>query len=76
MKLQCNIDSKGKAVRLIWGLCTLVGGVAALFFWALHGGGWAAWVVAVVLIGSGLFGIFEARTGWCVVRAMGIKTRM
>ena len=76
MKLECNIDAKGKAVRLIWGILTLAGGVLVLFLWARPAGGWLAWTVAVVFIVSGVFGIFEARTGWCVVRAMGIKTRM
>ena len=76
MKLQCNLDSKGKAVRLIWGIFTLAGGLLVLFLWAWPAGGWLAWTVAVLLIVSGVFGIFEARTGWCVVRAMGIKTRM
>jgi hypothetical protein len=76
MKLQCNIDSKGKAVRLIWGICTLIGGLSALFLWAFMGGGWLAWMVSILLIAMGAFGIFEAKTGWCVVRAMGIKTRM
>jgi hypothetical protein len=75
MALQCNIDAKGKVARLIWGVMVLIGGFATLFFWALSGGGWAAWVVTGVLMAVGAFGIFEARTGWCVVRAMGVKTR-
>jgi hypothetical protein len=76
MKLRCNIDAKGKAVRLIWGILTLSGGLIALFLWARPTGGWLAWGVTVLLIASGIFGIFEARSGWCVVRAMGIKTRV
>jgi hypothetical protein len=76
MKLQCNIDAKGKVVRLIWGIMMLGGGLAALFLWAWPGGGWMAWTVSGVMLASGAFGIFEARTGWCVARAMGMKTRM
>jgi len=75
MKLQCNLDGKGKAIRLIWGMTTMVLGVLGVVFWAWPGGGWVAWLVSGVLIGLGGFGIFEARTGWCVVRAMGVKTR-
>jgi hypothetical protein len=36
-----------------------------------HGFGWYA--VAGSFFG-GAFAVFEARAGWCVIRAMGIKT--
>jgi hypothetical protein len=61
-----NIDSNGRMAR---------GGVGILFL--LAGGclvpvnGVLAAVFAVV----GLFCLFEAFRGWCVVRACGIKTR-
>ena len=35
--------------------------------------GW--WAVAASIAG-GTFSIWEARAGWCVVRAMGFKTRV
>lgn len=75
MAHQCNIDAKGKAVRLIWGIVMLLIGVgagaaAALAVWT----GWAAWTVAGVCTAAGLLGVYEARNGWCVVRAMGFKT--
>jgi hypothetical protein len=76
MKLACNIDARGKAVRLIWGLATLAAGLIVLGFRAAPGGGWLAWAVSLALIAAGAFGIFEARTGWCAVRAMGFKTRV
>jgi VIT1/CCC1 family predicted Fe2+/Mn2+ transporter len=75
MKLASNIDAKGKAARLIWGLATLVAGLLTLVFWAIPTGGWAAWAISIALLASGAFGVFEARTGWCAVRAMGFKTR-
>ena len=72
--MQCNIDARGKAVRLLSGVVMVVLGVIA---GALTGlaviGGWG-WAVAGVLIAVGGFAIFEARAGWCVVRAMGMKT--
>jgi len=75
MAQRCNIDAKGKAVRLVWGIVTLLIGVgvaiaAALDWWS----GWPAWTVAGVSIAAGLLGVYEARAGWCVVRAMGFKT--
>ena len=74
--LVCNIDRKGRAMRAAFGVVCLVlaaaGGVivwlAGLGFW-----GWAA--VAGVALG-GLFGLFEAANGWCVVRALGYRTRV
>jgi hypothetical protein len=75
MPLQCNIDAKGKAVRLIWGTLLLIGGVVLLVLWPIrHGGGAVPWIVSVAVILGGAFAIFESRAGWCVIRAMGFKT--
>jgi hypothetical protein len=74
MPLQCNIDARGKLARLIWGLLLILVGVVLLFLWALRAGSVVSWVVTVACLAGGLFAIFEARAGWCVCRAMGIKT--
>jgi hypothetical protein len=74
MGLQCNIDGKGRAARLIYGALVLAAGAAAALLWAWPAGTVWAWVVAVGLMLAGVFAIFEARVGWCVVRAMGFKT--
>lgn len=74
MALQCNIDSKGRAARLIYGVVVLLAGIATAVFWALPAGTVLAWVVTISLLVAGAFAIFEARAGWCVVRAMGFKT--
>jgi hypothetical protein len=74
MPLQCNIDAKGKAARLIWGTLILVCGVILLVLWPLRHGGVIAWSVSIAVILAGGFAIFESRAGWCVVRAMGVKT--
>ena len=73
--LECNLDAKGKAARLLGGIGAIFG---ALILAALlvtdtitFGLGWYA--VAGAIFG-GAFAIFEARAGWCIVRAMGIKT--
>ena len=76
MALTCNIDARGKAVRLRIGIVlTLVGIMGALGI-ALFGlpGGTGAWLVVVALLTSGGFSIFEARAGWCAVRALGFRT--
>ena len=76
MALQCNIDSRGRAGRLIKGLVLLAAGVAMLLLWALPGGSAWAWVATAVVLAGGAFAVFEAWAGWCVVRAMGFKTRI
>jgi hypothetical protein len=74
--MQCNIDQLGRRIRIISGYISCVGAVLlaivglldrALLFWFL--------VFAGLLLASGLFQIFEGKKGWCVVRAMGIKTK-
>ena len=74
MPLQCNIDSRGRAARLIYGLVLLAAGVAMLLLWAIPRGTTTSWVVTAAAILGGAFAVFEARAGWCVVRAMGFKT--
>ena len=73
--MQCNIDARGKAARLVWGLVLVLLGAAMLVLRAagVADGAWAWWVGGV-LAACGGFAIFEARQGWCVVRAMGFKT--
>jgi hypothetical protein len=75
MSLQCNIDAKGKAIRLAYGIVLAVAGVVLIFTWAMPRGEWVAWTISSLMLLGGAFAIFEARAGWCVVRAMGFKTR-
>jgi small-conductance mechanosensitive channel len=74
MKLTCNIDARGKLVRLIYGVVFVVVGVVMLLTWARSSGSVLAWAVTIALVVGGAFAIFEARAGWCIVRAMGFKT--
>lgn len=76
MALTCNIDSRGKRIRLINGIIGCVIGLILLFVWAIPTGSRWAWIVTAVLLIGGGFCIFEARAGWCVVRAMGFKTKI
>jgi uncharacterized membrane protein HdeD (DUF308 family) len=76
MPLACNIDARGRALRLIGGVLVLLAGLALLWFRARPAGSALAWVVTVLLLLSGAFMIFEARAGWCVIRAAGFRTRV
>jgi len=34
------------------------------------------WAISGALFAGGAFAVFEAWAGWCVIRAMGLKTPM
>lgn len=74
MPLTCNINSRGKVARLIYGLVFILLGILLAALWAHGSGSLLRWAVAVVCVLSGAFAVFEARAGWCVIRAMGLKT--
>ncbi len=76
MALACNIDERGRQHRYRLGRILIACGAL------LAGGGshWVPgklpWVLGGLLIAAGLFALFEARMGWCVLRAIGFKTRV
>ena len=75
MALECNIDAKGKVARLTGGIAAVAAGALLLGVVAsgtISGSFW--WITSVGAVAGGAFSIFEARAGWCVVRALGIKT--
>jgi hypothetical protein len=73
--LACNIDQRGKRARLISGaIVVLCGG--ALLVTGMIAGSKALLGAGIVLDVAGGFMIFEGARGWCVLRAMGVKTPM
>ena len=74
MPLTCNIDSRGKMLRLIMGLVFLLDGVTLMFLWGWRTHSTIGWLTAGAMVLGGAFMIFEARKGWCALRAMGMKT--
>ena len=76
MARECNIDAKGKFVRLVGGSISLVVGIAALLlivFGILPENIFTIGSV-VGMFAGGALGIYEGRSGWCIARAMGIRT--
>jgi hypothetical protein len=73
--MKCNLDARGKAVRLISGIIVSVLALVLMVLLVVQvlAGTWL-WVIAALALLLGAFQIFEARAGWCVVRAMGFKT--
>ncbi len=74
--MKCNIDARGKRVRLINGIATVAIGLVLLFAWALPWQTGLAWALTIALLAGGALMIFEAKAGWCLLRAMGFKTRV
>jgi len=74
MALECNIGAAGKAARLRLGLLGVAGGVALGILTAVGFLPSIAWWGVLGSIAGGSFSMWEARAGWCIVRAMGFKT--
>jgi hypothetical protein len=75
--MQCNIDARGKAARLVMGAAAVVAGLVVGAIWYL--GAWESdWAIgiSIALIVMGGVGIFEGAAGWCVIRAMGFRTKI
>jgi hypothetical protein len=62
-----NIDRLGRIVRAVWGFALIIGG---LLLW--NRSGWSCFL----LVAFGVFALYEAARGWCVMRACGIKTKL
>ena len=75
MKLACNIDKRGRILRLVGGIVVDGCGVVLIIAGVLSG---VVGLMAggILLSAGGSFMIFEGARGWCALRAMGIKTPM
>ena len=74
-RMECNIDQKGRLARLYTGIAAIVFGIAlALLTYLSVIPATLGWLAVAGSIFGGAFAIFEARKGWCIVRAVGIKT--
>lgn len=75
MQRTCNIGAKGKFLRLSLGLMSMFAGISTLTLLNLDFiVSDKMFILGIISIFGGIFSIWEAREGWCVVRAIGIKT--
>ncbi|MCX6876743.1 MAG: DUF2892 domain-containing protein [Verrucomicrobia bacterium] len=58
-----NIDQRGRVVRGLLGVALLLAAYGCQPVW-----------LSGMLTGAGVFGLFEALRGWCLLRACGVKT--
>ena len=63
-----NISASGRRARGVVGAIVLTAGIiiAGDFLWWL----------GLILVVAGLFAIFEAVRGWCLLRAFGFRTKL
>ncbi len=73
MPFTCNIDRRGRAIRGIAGAVAIALG-AAVWFGTDATRPWPTSLIALLLLLTGLFTVFEATVGWCAIRDMGRKT--
>jgi len=72
---ECNIDSRGKAYRLKYGIYGIIAGFVLSGILILADIGiWMAWLIPAGLVAGGAFAVFEGWSGWCVARALGFWT--
>ncbi|HEY3914160.1 MAG TPA: YgaP-like transmembrane domain [Verrucomicrobiae bacterium] len=62
-----NIDRKGRIARATTSVILCVGAAFAFR---------VSLALGIVLVIAGVFTMFEALRGWCVMRACGIKTKL
>jgi len=71
--MQCNIDRRGRMVRLLIGAVVEIAGFGLLAWWFLGGPPWTIWPSVACII-AGDFAMLEGALGWCAIRAMGFRT--
>ena len=71
--MQCNIDRRGRRVRLLIGAVVEIAGFGLLAWWFLGGPPWMIWPSVACII-TGDFAMLEGALGWCAIRAMGFRT--
>ena len=76
MARECNIDARGKFVRLLGGSISLAMGLigAIILILGVLPINFITIGSVVGMLGGGALGIYEGRSGWCIARAMGIWT--
>lgn len=76
MARECNIDAKGKFVRLVGGSVSVFAGIVGLLLIVLGILPENIFTIGSVvgMFAGGALGIYEGKSGWCIARAMGINT--
>lgn len=73
--MQCNIDQRGRQARVVTGLLVDFVGVGLLVAGLVRDSP-ALWMAGAGLMTAGSLIVLEGVKGWCVLRALGVKTRL
>ena len=75
MALECNIEARGKFVRLVFGAFAIIGSFPILAL-TLYGviDPQIGWLLIIVAWTGGGLGIFEGWSGFCIARGLGFRT--
>jgi hypothetical protein len=77
MAFECNIDARGKAVRMKLGIrLVIISLILATLTYIEIIPTTFGWLTTAASLGGGVFTIWESRKGWCAIRAMGFKTKI
>jgi hypothetical protein len=77
MAFECNIDARGKAARMKLGIrLVAISLTLAVLTYFETIPTTLGWLGTAASFAGGAFTIWEARMGWCAVRAMGFKTKI
>jgi hypothetical protein len=63
-----NLNSSGRLARGVMGAIVLIAGIIVA--------GDILWWLGLIFVIAGLFAIFEAVRGWCLLRACCIRTKL
>ena len=63
-----KLDASGRRARGVLGTIVLIAGIIIA--------GDILWWLGLIFVVAGLFAIFEAVRGWCLLRACGIRTKL
>ena len=74
MGLQCNLDQRGRSLRIVVGALMEGPGLLLLYlrFVGVLQGEWP-WFVGGFLVTLGWFVIAQGLMGWCAIRALGAR---
>ncbi len=75
MALECNIEARGKFVRLVFGAFAIIGSlpILALIMYGVIDTR-IGWLLVVMAWAGGALGIFEGWSGFCIARGLGFRT--
>ena len=77
MAFECNIDARGKAIRMKLGVrLIIISLILATLTYIEIIPTTLGWLATAASFGGGAFTIWESRMGWCVIRAMGFRTKL